>query len=175
MSSTPEDQRLIGALLRIPFQAVVARIYEGLMVAGYTDIGPSHYVVFQHLPPEGMRLTELAEQAQITKQSMNYLIDYLQECGYVERAPDPADRRAKLVRYTERGRALDRTARQIVKQIEGDWAAHLGEQKMRQLRRLLQELIAHLEQNKQPGRAISLDARLDTSGKRNYNTGRKDA
>jgi DNA-binding MarR family transcriptional regulator len=147
MSNTPEDRRLIGALLRIPFQAVVARIYEGLMEAGYSDMGPAHYVVFQHLPLEGMHLTELAERAQITKQSMGYLVDYLQERGYVERVPDPVDGRAKLVRYTERGRELYRVARQIVRRIEEDWACRLGEQKIEQLRQLLRELIAELEKD----------------------------
>jgi DNA-binding MarR family transcriptional regulator len=148
MSNTPEDQRLIGALLRIPFQAVVARIYEGLMEAGYSDMGPAHYVVFQHLPLEGMHLTELAERAQITKQSMGYLVDYLQERGYIERVPDPVDGRAKLVRYTERGRELYRVARQIVRRIEQDWACRLGEHKMEQLQQLLKELIAQLEQDR---------------------------
>ncbi len=148
MSNTPENRRLIGALLPIPFQAVVARIYEELPAAGYSDIGPSHHVVFQHLPLEGMRLTELAEQAQMTKQSMNYLVDYLQERGYVERIPDPVDGRARLVRYTERRLELDRAARQIVKRKEQDWATLLGEQKMQQLSQLLRELIAHLEEGK---------------------------
>ncbi len=150
MSDASQDRRLIGALLRIPFQAVVARIHAELTAAGYADIGPSHYVVFQHLPLEGMHLTELAERAQITKQSMNYLVDYLQQHGYVERTPDPVDGRAKLVRYTERGREVDRVARQIVKRIEEEWAARLGAHKLEQLRQLLQELIAQLEQDKRP-------------------------
>lgn len=147
MRNAPQERRLIGALLRIPFQAVVARIYDGLMEAGYSDMGPAHYVVFQHLPLEGMHLTELAERAQITKQSMGYLVDYLQERGYVERVPDPVDGRAKLVRYTERGREVYQVAGQIVQHIEQEWACHLGEHKMEQLRQLLKELIAELEQD----------------------------
>ena len=148
MSKTQQDRRRIGALLRIPFQAAVDRIYEGLTSAGYSDMGPAHYVVFQHLPLEGMHLTELAERAQITKQSMSYLVDYLQERGYVERVPDPVDGRAKLVRYTERGREVDRVARQIVQRLEEDWACRLGEHKMDQLRQLLQELITELEKDR---------------------------
>jgi DNA-binding MarR family transcriptional regulator len=147
MSETQQDRRRIGALLRIPFQAVVARIYDGLMAADYSDMGPAHYVVFQHLPLEGMHLTELAERAQITKQSMSYLVDYLQDRGYVERVPDPVDRRAKLVRYTERGREVDRVAREIVQRLEKDWTCRLGEHKMDQLRQLLRELIAELEKD----------------------------
>jgi len=94
-----------------------------------------------------MHLTELAERAQITKQSMGYLVDYLQERGYVERVPDLVDGRAKLVRYTERGREVDRVTRQIVQGIEEDWACRLGEHKMDQLRQLLKELIAELEKD----------------------------
>lgn len=147
MSNSEQERQRIGAFLRIPFQAVVARIYDGLMAAGYADMGPAHYVVFQHLPLEGMHLTELAERAQITKQSMGYLVDYLAERGYVERVPDPVDRRAKLVRYTERGREVDRVAREIVQRLEQEWAFRLGEHKMDQLRQLLRELIAELEKD----------------------------
>lgn len=151
MSQPPQDRRMLGALLRIPFQAMVDRIYAGLTEAGYTDMGRSHYVVFQHLPMEGMRLTELAEQAQMTKQSMSYLVDYLQTRGYVERVPDPVDGRAKLVRYTERGREVDRVARQMVRRLEEEWARRLGEGKLEQLRHLLKELIAELEQDHSRG------------------------
>ncbi len=91
-------------------------------------------VVFQHLLLEGMHLTELAERAQITKQSMGYLVDYLQERGYVERVPDLVDGRARVTR-------------QIVQGIEEDWACRLGEHKMDQLRQLLKELIAELEKD----------------------------
>jgi DNA-binding MarR family transcriptional regulator len=148
MSTINQDRRRIGALLRIPFQAVVDQIHRELGEAGYTDMGPSHYVVFQHLPEEGMRLTELADRAQMTKQSMSYLVDYLQVRGYVERVPDPVDGRAKLVRYTARGRDVDRVARQIVERLEERWAQRLGDDKMALLRQLLQVLIAELERER---------------------------
>ena len=65
----------------------------------------------------------------------------------VERVPDPVDGRAKLVRYTERGREVDRVARQTVLRLEEEWARRLGARKLEHLRRLLQELIAELEQD----------------------------
>ncbi len=58
---------MIGAPLRVPFQATVSQTYEGRIMAGYTDLRPAHFTVFQHLRGEGARLTELAEKAQITK------------------------------------------------------------------------------------------------------------
>ncbi len=137
----------MGSLLRIPHRAFVARIYQGLLDAGFTDLRAPNLVVFQHMTGEGARLTELADRAQMTKQSMNYLVDYLESCGYLERAPDPLDGRARLVRLTERGQAMTDTARRIADQIELDWAARIGEQRLADLRRTLNALIEALERD----------------------------
>ncbi len=141
MSGDAEDQRMLGALLRIPFQAIVARIHEGLIATGYADLRPAHFVVFQQMRPEGVRLTELAERAQITKQSMGFLVDYLEEQGYVERVPDPMDKRAKIIRLTERGKDVERAAREILRGIEADWGRQLGEGRLQQLRDTLRDLV----------------------------------
>lgn len=146
MASDPRDRRMLGALLRIPFQAIVSEIYRDLRAAGYTDLRPAHFTVFQHIVPEGSRPTELAEQAQITKQSMGYLVDFLEDHGYVERMPDPDDRRARVVRLTARGWEVDRAARATVKRLEGEWAGCLGEEGFIQLRRSLEELVGSIEQ-----------------------------
>ena len=82
----------------------------------------------------------MAERAQITKQSMGYLVDYLEECGYVERRPDPSDRRAALIVLTERGWEQVRAALGIIAAIENEWTRSLGEERMEQLRELLGEL-----------------------------------
>jgi DNA-binding MarR family transcriptional regulator len=86
---------MIGALLRIPREAALRQTLDGLAASGYDDIRPAHFTVFQHMPPEGIRLTTLADAALMTKQSMGYLVDELEGRGYVERAADPADRRAR--------------------------------------------------------------------------------
>jgi DNA-binding MarR family transcriptional regulator len=92
-----------------------------------------------------MRLTDLAEAALMTKQSMGYLVDDLEALGYVERVPEPGDRRAKLVRLTPRGRQVDETVRAVIRDLEAAWAARLGEDEYAQLTRLLRALIAMLE------------------------------
>ncbi len=143
-SALADDRRMIGALLRIPFQATVARVHQGLVARGYRDLRPAHLVVFQHLDPEGSRQTRLAERAQMTKQSMGYLVDYLEERGYVARIPDPLDRRARLVVLTERGRAVERAARAEIAALEAEWDAALGG-RLGVLRGLLSELVAALE------------------------------
>jgi DNA-binding MarR family transcriptional regulator len=141
----PEDRRMIGALLRIPREAAVRQVLAGLAAAGYGDVRPAHFTVFQHMPPEGIRLTDLADAALLTKQSMGYLVDDLEALGYVERISDQTDRRAKVVRLTGRGREVEETVRQVIRRIEADWAARLGEEEYQQLLQLLRTLIASLE------------------------------
>lgn len=141
-----EDRRMIGALLRIPREAALRQVVAGLAAADFGDVRPAHFTVFQHIPPEGIRLTSLADAALMTKQSMGYLVDDLETLGYVERVPDPTDRRAKVVRLTVRGRAVEETVRKVIRQIEADWAARLGQEEYQHLTRLLRALIALLEE-----------------------------
>lgn len=132
---------MIGALLRIPREAALRQVLAGLAATGFGDVRPAHFTVFQHMPPEGMRLTALADAALMTKQSMGYLVDDLESLGYVERVPDPADRRAKVVRLTARGNDVDQTVRAVIRQIEADWAARMGEDDYQRLLQLLRTLI----------------------------------
>ena len=96
--------------------------------------------MFQHIEAGGSRLTDLAERAQITKQSMGYLVDYLEQRGYLERRPDPSDRRAALISLTERGWEQIRAALGIIATLEEEWGSRLGEPRMQQLRELLGDL-----------------------------------
>jgi DNA-binding MarR family transcriptional regulator len=130
----------VGILLRRPLEAVVQRVSAGLAEAGFEDIRPAHTAVFQHISAEGSRLSELAARAQLTKQSMSYLVDDLETRGYVERRPDPTDRRATLVCLTERGWAEVRAALRIIAELEDEWARRLGRERMEELRRMLTEL-----------------------------------
>lgn len=139
------DRRMLSALLRVPYQTINKRVAAGLADAGFADLRPAHFSVFQHLPRAGARVTMLAEQAQMTKQSMSYLIEDLEAHGYVERVPDSTDGRARIVRLTERGWAVDQTARSLIGTIEQEWNERLGHNRIDDLRATLQELIRVLE------------------------------
>lgn len=143
-AGVPEPQRSpnTGVLLQDPFLILVDRLHEGLAEAGYPDVRPAHGNVFRFIRKEGSRITELAERARVTKQTMGYLVDYLEERGYVERRPDPKDGRAKIVHLTEKGRESVRVAQEIIGRVEAQWAERLGEDRMEQLRRLLEDLNA---------------------------------
>lgn len=138
--TAPEDPLNIGLLLYIPYRAMEARVFDGLAAAGFDDVTPAQSRVFQRIAPDGSRLTDLAEQAQITKQSAGFLVDQLERAGYVERTPDPTDARARLVRIAARGAAAIPVAAAIVGQVEQEWTDELGEYRMAALRRTLTSL-----------------------------------
>lgn len=88
----------------------------------------------------GSRLTQLAAAAQVTKQTAGFLVDQLERGGYVERTPDPSDARARLIRLSQKGREAQACAREMERQIEAEFEAHLGPRRMRELRRSLESL-----------------------------------
>lgn len=121
-------------LMFIAFRHAEARIFADLAAAGFGDLTLAQGRVAARIGPEGTRLTDLAEQAQITKQSAGFLVDQLERAGYVERVPDPRDARARLVRLAPRGRAVQAVARKTERAIERDWERHLGTERMAALR-----------------------------------------
>jgi DNA-binding MarR family transcriptional regulator len=148
VDGTDKDKRLIGALLRGPAQAVVRYIHHAFAEAGYADLRPAHMPILMYVdhPPSGTRITELAERAQMTKQSMGQLVADMEQLGIVERIPDPTDGRAKIVRYTPKGWGMHESAIEIGKQLEADWSERIGAENFAELRRLLKVLTASLDQ-----------------------------
>jgi DNA-binding MarR family transcriptional regulator len=139
VAEEPVLQPMLGALLRRPLRALTAHVAADLDRAGFTDLRPAHLVVFQHLDAAGSRLTDIAARAAMTKQSMGALVDDLAQWGYVSRVPDAQDRRARIVRRTQRGWAVERAARESVRVFEEAWTARVGEARMRQFRSVLVE------------------------------------
>lgn len=140
----PRPQALIGALLAIPSHELQRRVQAGFAEAGLSEIRPAHIAIFQLLPVEGARVTELAQQIGTTKQAVGYLVDHLAAHGYLERVRDTRDGRAQLVRRTERGWLVNQTARRLVEEVQADWATQIGPEKMAQLRDLLGDLVSVL-------------------------------
>ena len=138
----PLGPPLIGALLRMPVDAVLARILLDLHKAGFTGLVPAHLAVLRFPGPENRRPTELAAEARMTKQAMNYLLGQMQQLGYLTRDDDPDDHRFKRVRLTERGHAAARAIRQSVAGIEAELEQELGPAQFDQLRHLLTQLNA---------------------------------
>jgi DNA-binding MarR family transcriptional regulator len=133
---------LIGALLRMPLDAVLARMLAGLHAAGFTDLVAAHLSVLRYPGPQGRRPSDLAAATGMTKQATNYLLGELERLGYLVRDEDPEDRRSKRIGLTERGVTAARTIRKIVCQVEADLERELGSEDFARLRQLLVELNA---------------------------------
>ena len=138
----PLGPPLIGALLRIPADAVVTRILRDLHDAGFTDLVPAHFSIFRYPGPEDRRPSDLAAQAGMTKQAVNYLLGQMERLGYLTRDDDPQDQRFKRVHLTERGHAAAQAIRRSVAGIEEELKGQLGPAKFTQLRELRDQLNA---------------------------------
>jgi DNA-binding MarR family transcriptional regulator len=122
--SFPDRERTLGSLLR--------EVY-------HDDLRAAHSAVFRHIEPQGSRVSDLAAQAGMTKQSMSYLIDALVGAGYISIVQDPADGRAKLAKLTARGKEAMSALLALSAQFEKELAKKLGAARMKQLRALLEE------------------------------------
>jgi DNA-binding MarR family transcriptional regulator len=143
-TSAREEPENLAILLREPFRAMTEELLEELTARGHPDVRFAHGSVFQFLDDDGTRVSVLAERAQMTKQAMAQLVAHLEQHGYVERAADPDDGRAKLVRATARGREVFDVARDVMTAIDARLTGRMGEAKLRRLRALLTELDAAL-------------------------------
>jgi DNA-binding MarR family transcriptional regulator len=132
-------------LLREAFVALNGRALARLAESGHGAVRPAHSAVFEHLDDTGTPVARLAERAQMTKQAMAELVAHLERHGYLERHPDPRDRRAKLVLPTDRGREVLAIARTVVPEIERDIDELLGPRRAAALRADLEALGHHAE------------------------------
>jgi len=135
-----EQQVDLGVSLFIPYRYTEDRIFRAIQDAGFNDWTLAQCRVFQRIAPDGSRLTDLAEQAQMSKQSAGVLVDQLERLGYVRRVPDPMDGRARLITIEERGRRAADVAATTLKEILSEWKAYLGTRNFTLLQQILDQL-----------------------------------
>ena len=133
---------LIGSLLRLPHEAVVARMLAALHGSGF-NITATELGVFLYPGPHGRRPIDLARQCAMSRQAMNYVLAGLESDGYVERHTG-ASTTARTVRLTAKGWDVIANIRGCVAKVEEEWAAHLGVQRFKALRDTLRDLSAWL-------------------------------
>ena len=143
-SEGPNEGPYLGGLLRVCWQWIREQIFDGVRAAGYDDLKPSHVGLFRYPTLDRQRPSELADQLQITRQSVNELLGDLEELGYVTRETDPANKRARLVRLTASGRRLEKTINSQARIAELKIAELLGSRTFSQLRDALEQLAGQL-------------------------------
>lgn len=137
MQTIKTKDMLIGALLRIPAQAIHRRIIHELNMAGFEDLRVPHMAVFQYPGPDGVRPGALAERASMSKQAINQLLRSLEGSGYIVRSDAPDEGRARIIRLTKKGSAAYLTIHEILGKIEREWSAELGSKLFAQLKEIL--------------------------------------
>ena len=131
----------IGALLRWAIHEIRERIYSGVVEAGFDDVRPPHVTLFRWPGPDGRRPTEVGADARISKQRVNDLLRDLEGLGYLTLDADQTDNRARLIRLTERGHRLHKTAIAIHAAVEAEWATKVGNRRYEAFRETLTELM----------------------------------
>jgi DNA-binding MarR family transcriptional regulator len=112
---------------------------------GHKDLRPAHARLMVFLGWEGSRITDIARAQDVTKNAVGQLVTELEDLGYVERVPDPADGRAKVVRYTRKGRALIADAAAIAHRLDAEIEAIVGTRRLAELRSTLADICRHLD------------------------------
>jgi len=142
-SATPAGKSAripLTGLLDVALEAMLAEFRLELGGGEFSDIRPTHGCVFRFLKEDGMRLTVLAELANMTKQSVGEIVDDLVARGYVKRIPDPDDRRAKLICLTKRGEEAQAHGFGLFAEVEKRWMERYGREKVEALRTTLEEI-----------------------------------
>jgi DNA-binding MarR family transcriptional regulator len=135
---------LIGLLLRLLYQQYSQDIEASLREAGFGDLRPPHSNVFPFVPAEGITVSELAELARVRKQSMAEAVAQLERMGYIERRPNPRDRRSRLVFLTERGESVRPVTHATGERVEQRWAELTSPNELEALRASLLTLLTEL-------------------------------
>jgi DNA-binding MarR family transcriptional regulator len=141
-SKNPPAGIPLPGLLDVVSEAFFGEFRSELEQSEFGDIRPTHGCVFRYVQGDGLRLTEIAERANMTKQSVGEIVDDLAGRGYVQRIPHPDDRRAKLICLTEKGEAAQAHGRRLFTKVEKRWAQHYGAERIAGLRELLEEIAA---------------------------------
>jgi len=138
---TESEELPIGMIAQQLQRAFEAECFERLAAAGFTGLRMRHSVLLDALGPEGSRITTLAAQLGMTKQAMGEMIDDLESNGYLERSADPADRRARIIRFTTKGQEALAMSFQIIPAIEREYAELIGAARYAQAKRAMAELV----------------------------------
>lgn len=151
----PTDREPVGQLLVQLLREFRRELFAPASQAGYPDIRAPHLQIFGNLDVAGIRLTALAERAQLSLAAASELVNELQDLGYLERKPDVTDGRAKLIVPTARGRQALRDARDRVAEIEQHWSGLVGPDRFSTGCRTLQDLLDILNDTETPAHKLS--------------------
>lgn len=113
------------------------RVVQAATAHGYGFVTPAMNRIFAHMRHQPVSISELARQLVISRQAVHQTVAEAQRRGIVELTDDPADRRLKMVRFTEKGMEMSRSAAQAIRDIEDELERQLGARDLAALKRIL--------------------------------------
>lgn len=140
---TNHVNRLAPVVLPTVFEGAMRQFRTGLYAlseARFPGLRTRHYRLLTFLPDDGVRLSRVAEVSGLTKQALGQALAPLETGGYVEVVPDPADRRARIVRRTERGHDVVDAVLGLQAEFDARWSARVGAERWAAAREVLAEL-----------------------------------
>lgn len=138
----PQLEPQVGALLRMAWERLQSHLHEQLAGEGFDDLRPAHRPLMRYPPIDGMRPSELAEMLGLSRQTVNDLLRDMEAMGYLELHPDPADGRARIIRYTERGWRFFEAGSRLSAEVGERWAASIGRRRFDAMVDVLTEIAA---------------------------------
>ena len=121
------------------------RTLKLLQQRGHEQIRPSHSILFSNLGLGAVRVTELAERAQVTQQAMGKMLKEVERMGYIERGIDQNDKRAKEIRLTKKGVSLVKDSMQVVDEVRQYYAERVGTKELDVLESNLREAVNKID------------------------------
>ena len=134
MGAVSEPPVPLARLFAVGYRVLVDGLHEELPRRGWSDVRPAFGFVLLALRDSPVALRALPGVLGTSKQAVSKLVDAMVAAGYVERDTDPDDARAKRVRLSDRGRRLLAAVEEVYADLERDWAAVLGEERLAGLR-----------------------------------------
>jgi DNA-binding MarR family transcriptional regulator len=136
-----------ATLYRLVFRTSRAEMAETLarLRRKHPEATLSYTTLLSNLDTGGTTISALARRAGVTRQAASQQIADIERAGYVVRVDAPDDARAVLVKQTPKGRALLQDAIEMVGDIEAEYAAHVGVDRIAELKALLTDLLAHID------------------------------
>jgi DNA-binding MarR family transcriptional regulator len=140
-SAHPPQGSDLPLLLLLGFRALIDDVHAELAAAGHPDISTLHGITFKAIG-DGITASALGRRLGVSKQAAAKTVEGLEREGYVERVPDPADARSKIIRLTPRGRDMQQQAWRIMAAQRARWAERLGEEQLAALEAGLRAITA---------------------------------
>ncbi|WP_281887054.1 MarR family winged helix-turn-helix transcriptional regulator [Agromyces rhizosphaerae] len=132
----------VGHLLREALHVGNERFLELMSARGHERVAMRHLPVFGAVDRDGTRITVVASRTDISRQAVGQLIHELEALGYLTLTPDPSDRRAQIVRLTERGMSFCTEGAEAAQALHSEVVDRIGgEEALDALRAGLQRII----------------------------------